>query len=318
MRNSIRPSRDLEFARPRRIFLEFTRVEEIIEHADAEEGRGHIDVETGDPLHRLVQHDDRGDEREQASGLVAANDDGVAAIEHDSRDGEAPEALHDRACARAHRCELVGRGLEASDRRALPLAHEVFEGEGLDDADALRGLLQRLHHLHHAREFRGHDPSHALSDLAHAERRHGHEHQGEDREHRVLRHHHDHEADDGQGVARQGRDQQVEGVARRLGDERLPRDELRRMRLAVIGDIHPQHLVEDARLDVGDDAVGDPRQRHLLAVGGEALDGVDGDDRRGDLPDSAELVRDEDLVDDLSDDPGRQRGRQGDQAHHGK
>ena len=132
---------------------------------------------------------------------------------------------------------------------------------------------------------RGHDPAHALADLAHAERRDGHEHQREDREHGVLRHHHDHEADDGQRVARQGRDQQVEGVAGRLGDERLPRDEFRRMRLAVIGDLHPQHLVEDARLDVGDDAVGDARQRHLLAVGGEALDGVDGDDGGGDLPD---------------------------------
>ncbi len=130
---------DLKFARPRGIFLEFTGVEEIIEHADAEERRGHIDVESRDALHRLVQHDDRGDEREQASGLIAANDHGIAAIEHDGGDGEAPETFHDRTCAGAYRGELVGCGLEASDRGPLPLAHEVLEGEGLDDADALRG-----------------------------------------------------------------------------------------------------------------------------------------------------------------------------------
>ena len=57
-----------------------------------------------------------------------------------------------------------------------------------------------------------------------------------------------------------------------------------RMRAAVIGDLHPQHLVEDAPLDVGDNAVADPRQDDLLPVGRKALDGVDDDDRRGDFP----------------------------------
>ena len=117
-------------------------------------------------------------------------------------------------------------------------------------------------------------------------------------------------------VAGERGDEEVEDVARRLGDERLAGDEFGRMRAAVIADLHPQHLVEDALLDVGDDAVADPRQDDLLAIGRKALDRVNGHDRRRDFPHGLEVAADEDLVDDLADDPRRQRGGEGDQAHH--
>ena len=277
-----------------------------------------VDMQPGHPLHRLVEHDHRGDEGEQAPGRVAANNDGVAAVKHDGGDGEAAQTFHDRARARTDPRELVRRRLEAVDRLALPGAHEVLEREGLDDADALRGLLQQLHHLHRALELARHDPAHANADLAHADGGQRHEHQRQQRQQRVLRHHHDDEADDRQRVAGERGDEKVEHAARRLGDERLAGDEFGRMRPAVIADLHPQHLVEDAPLDVGDDAVADLRQDDLLPVGREALDRVDGDDRRGDLPDRLEITADEDLVDDLADDPGRKRGRQRDEAHHRK
>ena len=144
----------------------------------------------------------------------------------------------------------------------------------------------------------------------------GNEHQRQEREQRVLRHHHDDEPDDRQRVARERRDEEVEHAARRLGDEGLAGDEFGRMRPAVVADLHPQHLVEDAPLDVGDDAVADPRQDDLLAVGRKALDRVDDHDRRRDLPDRLQIAADEDLVDDPADDPRRQRGGQRDQAHH--
>ena len=90
------------------------------------------------------------------------------------------------------------------------------------------------------------------------------------------------------------------------------------MRAAVVADLHPQHLVEDALLDIRNNAVCDHRQGHLLAVGRQPLDRVDGYDRRGDLPDRLEVAADEDLVDDPADDPGRERGGHGDQGHHRK
>ena len=132
----------------------------------------------------------------------------------------------------------------------------------------------------------------------------------------VLRHHHDHQTHDGQGVARQRGDEEIEDGARRLGDESLSGDEFGRVRAAVIADLHPEHLVEDALLNVGDDAVRDPRQHHLLAVGRRSLDRIDRHDRRRDLPDGLQVPADEDLVDDLADDPGGERRGEGDQAHH--
>ena len=138
------------------------------------------------------------------------------------------------------------------------------------------------------------------------------------RQQRVLRHHDNNEPDDGQGVAGQRGDEEVEHVARRLGDERLAGDEFGRMLATVVSDLHPQHLVEDAPLDVGDDAVADPRQDDLLPVGREALDRVNDHDRPGDFPHRRETAADEHLIDDLADDPGRQRGGERNQAHHRK
>ena len=111
-------------------------------------------------------------------------------------------------------------------------------------------------------------------------------------------------------------DQEVESAACRLGDERLPGDEFGRMGLAVVANLHPEHLVEDALLDVRHDRVCDSRQHHLLAIGRKALDGVDRDNRGRDFPDGRQLLGHEDLVDDPTDDPSGRRRRGRNQAHH--
>ncbi len=169
--------RDLELGRLGRVLLVVALVEEAIEHADAEQRRRQVDMQPRHPLHRLVEHDHRGDEGEQAAGRVAAEDDRIAAVEDDGGDGEAAETLHDRARARADPSELVGGLAEALDRLLLPRAHETLEREGLDDADALRGLLQRFHHLQRALELARHDLAHAHADLAHPEHGERNQHQ---------------------------------------------------------------------------------------------------------------------------------------------
>ena len=88
------------------------------------------------------------------------------------------------------------------------------------------------------------------------------------------------------------------------------------MRAAIVADLHPQHLVEDAHLDVGDDRVADPRHDDLLAIGRKTLDRIDYDDRRRDFPHRGQVAADEDLIDDPPDDPRRQRRRERDHAHH--
>ena len=114
------PVGHLELGRVRPILLVIAFVEEVVEHADAEQRRRQVDMQPRHPLHRLIEHDHRSDEGKEAPRRVAADDDGVAGIEHHGGDSEAAKALHDRAGARADARELVGRRLEASDRLLLP------------------------------------------------------------------------------------------------------------------------------------------------------------------------------------------------------
>ncbi len=144
------------------------------------------------------------------------------------------------------------------------------------------------------------------------------QHQRQERKQRILRHHDDDEPDDRQCVARKCGDQKVEHGARRLGDEGLTGDEHGRMRLAVIAHLHPQHLVEHALLDVGDNTVADLRHHNLLSVGRKALHCVNDDNRRRDFPHRRKAAADENLVDDLADNPGGKRGRKRDEGHHRK
>ena len=56
----------------------------------------------------------------------------------------------------------------------------------------------------------------------------------------------------------------------------------------------------------------------LIAVGRQALDGVDDDDRQRDAPNGGDVLVDENVVDDAADDPRRQRRGQRDDAEHGE
>ena len=239
-----------------------------------------------------------------------------AAVDDDDGDRHAAQRLGQRARARADHRQLVGGALEAGDRRALARAHERLEREGLDDPDALHRLLQRFQDGGEAVELVEHHLLHPPAQLADADDDARRDDQRQRRHQRVLRDHHPGEADQGQHVARQRGDEQVERAARRLRDEGLAGDELGRMAHVVEGEAHRQHLVEDAALHVGDDIVGDARQHHRLAIGGEALERVDRHDRAADDPDRRELLADEDLVDHVAHDPRRHRGRRRDHDRH--
>src|SRR5580693_9831747 len=183
--------RDLKLGRLGRVLLVVALVEEAVEHADAEQRRRQVDMQPRHPLHRLIEHDHRSDKGKEAPGWIATKNDGVAAVKDDGGYGEAAETLHDRARTRAHASELVRRLPEALDRAALPLAHEILEGERLNDANALRGLLHRFHHLRGALELARHDRAHANADLAHPDHAEWNQHQRQERKQRILRHHDD-------------------------------------------------------------------------------------------------------------------------------
>ena len=119
-------------------------VEKGVEHVDADQRRSEVDLHARDPLGGLEGEHQRGDEGEEAARLLARLDHLEAAVDDDHRDRQAAERLGQRARTRADHRQPVGGALEAGDRLALARAHEGLEREGLDDPDALHGLLQRF------------------------------------------------------------------------------------------------------------------------------------------------------------------------------
>ena len=250
-------------------------------------------------------------------GLLAVIDHPVAAIDDDQRHRDPRQRLHQRARARLHPHELVGRRFEGLDPAHLPLAHEGLQGEGFHHANALGRLLQGGENGREALEF-GHDhPAGAIAELAHAHDRHGHDQEGDRSQRRILLEHGEGQAERGQRVAAERGDQNVERIAGRLRNEGLAGQEFGGMAGVVEADVHRQHLVEDLGLAVRDDVVGNPRQGHLLAVGGEALGDIDRGDRAADLPHRHDVAIEENTIDDeFHHIGGEGGGRRGDPHHH--
>ena len=119
-------------------------VDDVEQDAHADQRGIEIDVEAREPLGRLVGEQERGQEREELARRRAGLDHAVAAVDHGDRDRDAAERLHQRAGAVGDARHLVGLLLELGDVGVEARAHRVLEREGLDDADALHGLLQGL------------------------------------------------------------------------------------------------------------------------------------------------------------------------------
>ena len=249
-----------------------------------------VDVEPRDPLRRLVGEQERGDERDEHAGRGLEHQHAVAGIEEHDADRDAAERLHQRGRAVRHPSELVRGGLDAVDARIDPRPHDRLEVERLDDAEALDGLLHGLEDFGAAAVLRERDRPHPLDELAHPEHRRRHHHDADQRQERRLIDHHRDEAEEGQEIAPERIDQEVEHLRRRSRAERDPRGEFGGVAVGIEGDVLRQQLVEQLLLVLGDDVVGDARERHGLAVARQSLDGEDDDHRHGDDGDSVEAV----------------------------
>ena len=117
-------------------------VQEFVEHADAHQRRGQVDMQARHALGRFGGQQQSADEGEEIARRLAAIDHAIAAINHDQGDRETGERLHQRAGARLDARQLVGGALELLDARHLPIEHKGLQRKGLDHANALRRLLQ--------------------------------------------------------------------------------------------------------------------------------------------------------------------------------
>ena len=178
------------------------------------------------------------------------------------RDGEAAERLHQRPGAMGGARPAVRFLLQVGDIGTEARAHRVLEREGLDDADALQGLLHGFEDVRAASELLLGDRIDAADHPAQEIERRRDDEEGDERHHRLLHHHHGDERDEREEVAANGADDEIERLARGRRAGRQPREELRRVPVGEIGEVLMNERGKDPALIVGDDAVGDLRQLH--------------------------------------------------------
>ena len=303
-----------------RIALPWAHIEDLVDHPRIDQRALQIDLHAGEPARRVVGQQQRGDEGKHAARRLQGIGGAVAGIGDHAGDGEAGQHLGDRGDALGDACDLVLPGLGVVHQGGDLPRQLVLHGEGLDDCDALRGLLHGadqpridLHRL--AGDLS--QPSHQAVDGVDERRA---DQQGDQRQHRLLHDHHRHQRDQRDGIARHRLQRHAEQVADAVDVLVDARRQLAGARVVEEVDAQPHQMIEDAPLVAGDKVVADLGQHHGLAVAGEAPDDEGERDRAGDERDEVAAAAVEQLVDDVAHDPGAEGGGGGhrEQADHGK
>ena len=116
-----------------------------------------------------------------------------ARVDDHRGDHDAAERLHERACQPADPGDGVAPRLDLRDRGVEPPTHLGLEGEGLDGADALAGLLDGGDHPRHPLNLRVGELPDLADDQLRAEHDDWAEEQGHEAQERILHHHHHHQ-----------------------------------------------------------------------------------------------------------------------------
>jgi hypothetical protein len=302
------PARDLEFLGAAASRRADRQVEEFEQDAHAGQPVLQFEIEPGEALGRLVGENERRDERGKPAWRAAEHEHIVAADQQHPRDRNSAEGLHQRRSAIGDARQLVGGALDFIDMRVDLRAHDVLEIECLDDLESLHRLLERLENEHVAAELRKRDAAYPLDQLAQKQHRgRKNDERGERQQRRPIDHDRA-ERDESEEIAAYRGDEEIEDRGGGISTIADARAELRRMLVGEERHVLLQQLVEHAPLIGGDDQVADPRERHRLAVGGEALNGEDHDREGGDDDDAVETAADIGLIDRR---PDQIRGRAG-------
>ena len=199
--------------------------------------------------------------------------------------------------------------------RRKPCSHRVFERVGLDDPDALHGLLHGFEDARAAGELALGDAGDAPDHLAQEVERRRHHDEAEERHHRVLHDHHDQQGDEHEQVAADGPDDEVDGCAGGRGSGGEARKQFGRVPVGEEVEILVDQRVEHSPLVVGDDRVADLRKLHRLQVGRARLDHEDHGGDEADDQDAVEVLVHVGLVDHVADEVGAERGAAGGEQH---
>ena len=99
-------------------------------------------IQSGKPLHRIVSHQQRSDEREECSRCRSAFNHAQAAVNDNDKDGDTAQELHNRSCH-----GLDARGLHVEDPNGFHVVGNAvrliaLHSVCLDHSDALKGLIE--------------------------------------------------------------------------------------------------------------------------------------------------------------------------------
>ena len=166
-----------------------------------------------------------------------------APVKQNQRDHEAAERFRDRTRQRDAARHPVGRLLHVADRLIHALAHHALEVEGLDNADALHGLLHDVHDAGRAVERPSREAADAPDDAAEQKCADRHAREGENRHERIVVDHHRHEPGQRDEIASGGGHHELHDIAHPVGREGQPGYQFGRLPVSVEGDRLGEQMV---------------------------------------------------------------------------
>ena len=297
----------------RQVALARLHVEQFVDHPRVDGGALHLHLKLGKAAGGIVSQEQRGDEGEEGAGRHVLIDRAVGGVGKNAGDGETGKAFGHRRVALRQPCDLVGAALGGDDDLVDLLLELALHREGLDDGDALDGLLHGAEHVAvEVDRFLG-GLAQAFGKVAQRQKQRRRQDQDGEAQQRILVDHDAEQRHEGQEIAGGGGDRQVEDIADAADILADLGGDAGRARLVEIADRQRHQMHVETALVTGDDVVADLRQRHRLAIAGEAAHDEGDEDRQTDDPHDIGAPVGEGLVDDRAHDPGGEGRRQRDE-----
>ena len=225
--------------------------------------------------------------------------DHVAAEDHGACDRNSAQHFHQRHGQDREARDGIAALLQAVDGVAHLLALLVLERVGLDHADIVDGLLEDRGGQADILDFGFRVLLDAAHEVAHHEHGRRADQERKERHLRALQDHHADQRNQREEIAPERHRHHVDDVARGGGVVPLAAHDAARLgRLEIIQPLAQQAFVI-ADLELGDDALAEPRHDQRVDIAGPALDDENRKHHACDEIDRGLVALDEDRVDDI-------------------
>ena len=274
-----------------------------------------VGVQVGEPLHRLVGQQQRGDKGKQGAGRLRLADHLVAAVDDHGDDGHAAQGFHDRVRGQARPGGLVDQPENGVHHTGGPARLVRLHAIGLNVARPLEALVEQGGEAAHLDLGAGRDPSHALADLDHRHDGGGEDEKRHQRQGPVLVEHHPDQKGEREAVLADAGERGGYRAAQQVDVIDKARDQTAGRGVMEEGQIGAHQMGKHADLEVGEDALADIVHDDRLAVSGEPLDHEDGEHEDRHPIERILVLPDEHVVQHRLHEPGQRGDRRAGQHH---